>query len=65
MNSVEIEFPSQFINYDIKTQENVKKYLNQLKPIQIKAYMIAKQHLGSSFDVLKSNGYIHWVKNNK
>ena len=65
MNSIEIEFPSQFVNYDIETQENITTYLNQLKPIQKKAYMIAKQHLGSSFDVVKSNGYIHWVKNNK
>ena len=64
---MDIELPPQFVNYDVEVQENVKKYLHQLTPIQKKAYLIAKQHLGSSFDVIKSNGYVHWFKkeNNK
>lgn len=59
---MDIELPAQFVNYDVEVQENVKKYLHQLTPIQKKAYLIAKQHLGSSFDVIKSNGYVHWFK---
>jgi hypothetical protein len=38
-------------------------YLSQLTEIQKQAYLIAKDHLGSSFNIIKSNGYIQWKKN--
>ena len=60
-----IDLPPQFNQYTIQTQENIMEYLKQLTPIQKKAYTIAKRHLGSSFDIIKSNGYIQWLKNNK
>ena len=41
--------------------ENITKYLNQLSPIELKAYNIAKNHLGSSFNIAKSNGFIAWL----
>ena len=41
--------------------ENIAKYLNQLTPIEIKAYNIAKNHLGSSFNIAKSNVFIAWL----
>ena len=37
-------------------------YLAQLSPIEQKALAIAMEHLGSSFNILKSNGYIEWLK---
>lgn len=37
-------------------------YLEQLKPQERKAYDIAKSHLGTSFDILRSNGYKVWIK---
>ncbi len=37
-------------------------YLNQLTPQEIKAHNIAKSHLGTSFDILRSNGYKAWIK---
>jgi hypothetical protein len=36
-----------------------------MNTIEKLAYTIGKQHLGSSFNVLKSNGYINWKKQNK
>ena len=60
-----IDLPPQFNQYTIQTQENIMEYLKQLTPIQKKAYTIAKRHLGSSFDIIKSNGYIQWLKNKK
>ena len=30
---------------------------------KLKAYNIAFNHLGSSFNILKSNGYKDWAKN--
>ena len=39
-----------------------EQYINSLNPKEKKAYLIAKSHLGSSFDLSKSNGYISFVK---
>ena len=54
----------QFEMYDEKTQQSILLYLNQLNTLEIKAYHIARDHLGSSFNIVKSNGYISW-KNKK
>lgn len=59
---MESELPAQFANYDEETKQKVVSYLSQLTDIQKKAYMIANQHLGSSFNILKSNGYVKWSK---
>jgi hypothetical protein len=37
-------------------------YISQLNEQERKAYEIAKAHLGTSFNILKSNGYLEWVK---
>ena len=60
-----LELPDQFKNYDETTQSLVINYLKHLDPIERKAYTIGKEHLGSSFNVIKSNGFIDWKKNNK
>ena len=60
-----LELPNQFKNYDETTQSLVINYLKHLDPIERKAYTIGKEHLGSSFNVIKSNGFIDWKKNNK
>lgn len=57
-----LELPDNFENYDNLTQESVIKYLKHLDTIEKKAYTIGKEHLGSSFNVLKSNGYIDWKR---
>ena len=36
-------------------------YLKQLTPQERKAHDIAKSHLGTSFDILRSNGYKSWI----
>jgi hypothetical protein len=60
-----MDLPPQFPTYPEEIQQSVQQYLCQLTPIQKKAYLIAKEHLGSSFNIVKSNGYIHWLKNKK
>jgi hypothetical protein len=57
-----LELPDQFENYDSTTKQSIIQYLKQLNTIERKAYSIGKQHLGSSFNVVKSNGYINWKK---
>ena len=59
-----LELPNSFEKYDISTKESIINYLKQLNPIEKQAYTIGKSYLGSSFNVLKSNGYIDWNKNN-
>lgn len=47
-------------NYE--TQKEIYEYLKQMNEIELKAYNIAMNHLGSSFNILKSNGFKEWKK---
>jgi hypothetical protein len=51
-----------FSKYPQDVQESILKYLEQLGDKERMAYSIAKEHLGTSFNVLKSIGYITWKK---
>lgn len=61
-SSLGLNLPFNFENYQLNIQESIVEYLKHLNPIERKAYIIAKQHLGSSFNLTKSNGYIEWKK---
>ena len=39
----------------------IKEYLSTLSEKEYKAYKIAESHLGTSFDLIKSNGYLKWL----
>ena len=43
-------------------EEEEEEYLKTLSEKERKAYEIAKDHLGSSFDLVKSNGFLKWKK---
>jgi hypothetical protein len=50
------------------TQEESKQteeFLKTMTDIQKQALSIAKDHLGTSFDISKSNGYKKWEQDNK
>lgn len=49
-------------NKENKDQQQ-EKYIQSLSEREYKAYLIAKSHLGSSFDLEKSIGYMEWKKN--
>jgi hypothetical protein len=57
-----IELPEKMNKYTEEQQESILKYLEQLSDKETVAYLIAKEHLGTSFDILKSIGYITWKK---
>ena len=59
-----IDLPDNFELYPADVQEKIVKYLSSFTPIEKKAYAIAKSHLGSSFNIIKSNGYNDWNKSN-
>ena len=61
----ELPLPNNFENYDTETQSSIIEYITHLSDLEKKAYKIAYNHLGSSFNVLKSNGYNDWLKTRK
>ena len=46
-------------------QQLVDEYMAQLSDIERKACAIAKDHLGSSFNIVKSNGFNDWLNEKK
>lgn len=42
----------------------LEEYVQSLNEKEKKAYEIAKNHLGSSFSLYKSRGYLQWKKKN-
>lgn len=61
----DIPLPINYENYDDDTQAAIIEYISHLSAIEKKAYKIAHNHLGSSFNVVKSNGYNDWLKTRK
>jgi hypothetical protein len=57
-----LQIPSSVLKLPIEKQTEVYNYLIQMNEYQKKAYLIAKDHLGTSFNILKSNGFIEWKK---
>ena len=53
------------LNLPLEQQSEIYNYLIQINEPQKKAYIIAKDHLKTSFNIFKSNGYIEWKKSNK
>jgi hypothetical protein len=47
-------------NYPIEVQRDLYGYLSNMNEINRKAYEIAYDHLGTSFNVVRSNGFKHW-----
>ena len=41
-----------------------EKYIKQLNPREKCALKIAQEHLGSSFNLEKSIGFLNWIKKN-
>ena len=58
----DIELPNNYSEYSLEEQILVLEYLNQLNNIQKHAYKIEKEHLSSSFHIIKSNEYKEWLK---
>jgi hypothetical protein len=57
-----IPVPSDVYSYEYNKQKEIYQYLSQVgKDEQYKkAYLIAFNHLGSSFNIYKSNGFKEW-----
>jgi hypothetical protein len=58
----DIPIPNIVYSYDNEKQKEIYDYLSHLikDELQKKAYLIAFEHLGSSFTIYKSNGFKEW-----
>jgi hypothetical protein len=63
--STKLSIPESVLKLSLEKQTEIYNYLIQMNEHQKKAYLIAKDHLGTSFNILKSNGYSEWIKSNK
>ena len=57
-----LESPPYFETYSTELKELIIEYMGQLDTIEQKAYVIAMDHLGTSFNIVKSNGFNDWIK---
>jgi hypothetical protein len=60
--SINLPIPVSVYKLPFETQTTIYKYLNQMDDHHKKAYLIAKDHLKTSFNILKSNGYKEWLQ---
>ena len=51
--------------YPIEQQKNIFEYLSEMDEVNRKAYDIAFQHLGTSFNIARSNGFKEWLAEKK
>jgi hypothetical protein len=59
-SALNITIPEIVKIYSVEKQREIFDYLSHLDELNIKAYNIALNHLGSSFDILRSNGFKEW-----
>jgi hypothetical protein len=47
------------------SESDIQEFLEQLDDVQKLALNIAKDHLGTSFDISKSNAFVDYMKSKK
>ena len=65
LNKLQLPISDEILHSDEETKKKVFQYLSQLTEVEKKTYIIAYSHLGTSFDILRSNGYSRWVATTK
>jgi len=58
--SLNMKIPELIKSYPIEKQREIFQYLSELDELNKKAYEIAADHLGSSFNIFRSNGFKEW-----
>lgn len=59
--SLNIPIPEVIKTYPIEKQRQIFEYLSEMDEINKVGYKIAFNHLESSFDICRSNGYKEWL----
>ena len=58
---LDLPIPENLYVYNTNDQSLVFNYLKQMNAVERQTYLIAIDHLGSSFNIIKSNGYQEWL----
>ena len=61
-NEIGMDIPDIVFSYSVDVKENVLEYLKNLGEKERIAYKIAYSHLGTSFNIIRSTGYVEWIK---
>lgn len=61
--SLNMILPDLVEKYSIENQKLIFDYLSEMDDHHKKAYFIAYNHLGTSFNILRSNGFKEWLAN--
>lgn len=62
---LKIPVPEQIKIYPFEKQREIYEYLQNMDESDKKAYLIAMNHLGSSFNIYRSNGFKEWKQSKK
>lgn len=60
-----LKIPEIVRSYSVEKQKEIFEYLNEMNELERKGYEIAVNHLESSFDICRSNGFQTWKKTKK
>jgi hypothetical protein len=58
----EPQFEEVIQNTPDEWRETIKSYFKSMTDMQKKTFLIAKNHLGTSFNIFKSNGFVSFEK---
>lgn len=58
----EPQFEEVIQNTPNEWRETIKSYFKSMSDMQKKTFLIAKNHLGTSFNIFKSNGFVSFEK---
>lgn len=61
----DFQIPEIIKTYPIEKQREIFDYLNEMDEHNLKAYKIAINHLETSFDIYRSNGFKEWKQSKK
>lgn len=61
LESLNMKISELIKTYPIESQKNIFEYLSQMNEQHRKAYDIAYCHLGTSFNIARSNGFKEWL----
>jgi hypothetical protein len=56
-----MKIPTSIKTYPVEKQREIYEYLSGLDEINRKGYDIAFDHLGTSFNIVRSNGFKQWL----
>jgi hypothetical protein len=56
-----LPIPSVVKTYSKEKQHDIFNYLQEMDEHNRKGYIIAQNHLGTSFNIYKSNGFKEWL----